>query len=279
MPTDPYAFPSPAIGQRVVSLVPSTTETLFDFGLGARLVGVTDYCIHPADALAGLPRIGGPKNPDVAAIIALQADLVIANQEENREADVLALREAGIPVWLTYPRTVRETIDMLWTIVHVARITATQGPRIAALEHTVGWQQAAASEAPPVRVFVPVWRYPRRGPTIDAWMTASGDTYVSDLLRVCGAENVFDALPDRYGRVSTAEVVAADPDLILLPSEPFEFSEAEGEILAALPDLSARIALVDGTLLTWHGTRLGLAIQQLPALIAGVQRIIPDTTR
>src|SRR5215813_10122637 len=91
--------------RRVVSLVPSVTESLFDLNLGDRLIAITDYCVYPEAGVARLPRIGGTKNPDVGRIINLSPDLVIANQEENRKEDVLALQEAGIPVWVMFPRT------------------------------------------------------------------------------------------------------------------------------------------------------------------------------
>ena len=91
--------------RRVVSLVPSLTESLFELGVGDTVVGVTDYCIHPAERLAGLPRLGGPKNPDIAAIAALQPDLVLANWEENTRQAVEAL-ERGVPVWVTLPLSV-----------------------------------------------------------------------------------------------------------------------------------------------------------------------------
>src|SRR5215216_588354 len=103
--------------QRVVSLVPSVTESLFELGMGNSLVGITDYCVHPEQEVARLPRVGGTKNPDLARIIALQPDLVIVNQEENRKEDAEALKAAGIAVWVTFPRTVREAFNLLWAIM------------------------------------------------------------------------------------------------------------------------------------------------------------------
>ena len=97
-----------AEARRIVSLVPSLTEALFALGLGDRVVGVTDWCVYPASELARLPRVGGTKTPDLVAILELEPDLVIANQEENRRTHVEKLRAAGVRVWVTYPRTVRE---------------------------------------------------------------------------------------------------------------------------------------------------------------------------
>jgi ABC-type Fe3+-hydroxamate transport system substrate-binding protein len=273
--------------QRVVSLVPSVTESLFDLNLGNRLVAITDYCIYPAEGVAHLARIGGTKNPDVQRIVELAPDLVIANQEENREEDVLALREAGIPVWVTFPRTVLEAINLLWNIMHVFDEPA-MVPRVRLIEQTFDWVQRIGDTREPIcRVFVPIW--------LDPLMTFNADTYVHDLLRVCGGTNVFaererqyplkadlgQAEPypagdprvqgrdTRYPRVTLEEVEAAQPDMILLPSEPFQFTEAHIPIFSALntPAQNNGIILVDGSLLTWHGTRLAYAMDRLPPLL------------
>ena len=98
--------------QRVVSLVPSYTESMVDLGFGANVVGVTDYCVHPQDSLLNIPRVGGPKNPRIEDILSLAPDLVLANQEENMLGDVEALEKAGIPVWVSFPQTVQEALDV-----------------------------------------------------------------------------------------------------------------------------------------------------------------------
>lgn len=279
--------------RRVVSLVPSVTESLFDLNLSDRLVAITDYCVYPADRVAGLPRVGGTKNPDVARIIALKPDLVIANREENHKEHVLALQAAGIPVWVTFPRTVLDAINLLWNIMHVFNEPA-MVPRVRLIEQTYDWVlRLAESRAKPCRVFVPIW--------LDPLMTFNADTYCHDILRVCGGTNVFAgrarlypleadlgqrepyAADDpraarrdtRYPRVTLDEVAAAQPDMILLPSEPYPFTEEHIPLFANLDIPAARhnrIDLVDGSLLTWHGTRLAYALDTLPALLC------PDDT-
>ncbi len=276
--------------ERVVSLVPSVTESLFDLNLGNRLVAVTDYCIYPEAGVAALPKIGGTKNPDVARIIELNPDLVIANQEENRKEDVLALQNAGIPVWVTFPRTVSDAFNLLWNIMHVFDET-TMVPRVRLMEQTMDWILRISErkiEDQPCRVFAPIW--------LDPLMTFNGDTYASDLLRICGGINVFaerdrqyplkadlgegksyaDEDPrqagrdTRYPRITMDEVVAAQPDMILLPSEPFHFTEEHIALFAALDIPAARnnqIILIDGSLLTWHGTRLAHALNLIPNLL------------
>lgn len=273
---------------RVVSLVPSVTESLFDLGLGNRLVGVTDYCVHPADDLRSLPRIGGTKDVRVVDVIALRPDLVIANREENTRTAVEALQAAGLPVWVTFPESVRGALDLLWDMTRRFNVPQ-QGHRLAALEKVFEWAAAAADNATPTQVFCPIWRGD------DWWMTVNGSTYVSDLIRICGGENVFAARerryplaadldpsqpnwPDasgadtRYPRVTRDEILAARPEVILLPSEPYPFAQADYDYWMQYTDLPAavngRVHLVDGSLLTWHGTRLAKALQEIPSLLA-----------
>jgi len=277
--------------RRVVSLVPSLTESLFALGFGDTLVGITDYCVHPADKLRGLPRLGGTKNPRLADILALQPDLVLANQEENTPATVQALQEAGVPVWVTFPRTVAEAMDVLWALSRLYK-RGTAVARLQVLERVLDIAEEAGASRPPVSVFCPIWQ----GETADGrlwWMTFNRWTYPHDLLALLGARNVFaererrypleadlgaaEPHPEaggdtRYPRVTLEEVRAARPQVILLPSEPYAFGARERQRLRSLlPDTPAvregRVHLVDGTLLTWHGTRLGRALQELPALL------------
>jgi len=277
--------------RRVVSLVPSMTESLFGLGSGESLVGVTDYCLHPAQALEKLPRLGGPKNPDVEGILALQPDLVLANWEENTRPPVEALRAAGVKVWVTLPRTVRQSLDILWELAGAFHSQAAV-MRLEMLERQWEWAQAAAPE-PAARLFCPIW-YDQTQDGLPWWMTFNRDTYCHDLLVRLGGDNVFadrarryplDAdlglahphLPGerdtRYPRVPLEEVIAAQPEVVLLPDEPFPFAEEHRQetlqLLAETPaGKSGRIYLVEGSLITWHGTRLAKAMQALPELLA-----------
>lgn len=277
--------------ERIVSLVPSVTESLFDLGAGPKVVGRTVYCVHPAPQVDAVPTVGGTKNPDIARILALKPDLVIANQEENRPADVAALRAAGIQVLVSFPRTVRQALDLLWELARWAGVEEEAAARIAALERLYEQTLAWARQVPPVRVFCPIWRNP--------WMTFNAETYAHDLLATCGAANIFaertrryplaadlGRIPPsddpryagrdtRYPRVTLDEVAALAPDLILLPSEPYTFTEADKAAFADYPEIPAvrtgRILLVDGSLITWHGTRLGRALSELPGLLQGTR--------
>ncbi len=141
--TDPTVAFDAAAPRRVVSLVPSATASLFDLGLGRALVGISDYCTYPAEQLAGLPRIGGPKDLRVADILSLQPDLIIANQEENDRAAVEALAAAGAKVWLTFPLNVHAAIKDLWTLANLFRSDVAM-QQVDFLERAVEWAEMAA---------------------------------------------------------------------------------------------------------------------------------------
>lgn len=255
-------------GSRIVCLVPSLTEALFALGLGARLVGVTEWCVHPAEGVAALAKVGGTKTPDLAAIRALAPDLVIANREENRRRDVERLREAGIPVWVTYPRTVREGAELLAALARLGAsreaVADVVEPVLAAVAGAEARRRAPDAARRP-RVFCAIWR--------DPWMTVGADTYAHDLIALCGGANVFANQADRrYPRVSLAEVEAAAPEVILLPDEPYRFGEADARELAALAvpaARSGRIHEIDGTLVSWYGPRIRRAIDTLGRLLEG----------
>lgn len=249
--------------RRIVSLVPSTTETLCALGLGQALVGVTVYCREPRPVVAGKTRVGGEKDPDLDRIRALAPDLVVANIEENRREDVAALRAAGIPVWVTYPRTVLDGIAMVRELGQVTGTEARAAEIAGELERLYREAAEAAAARPPVAVFYPIWREP--------WMTINRDTYVHDLLQVCGGRNVFADHPERYPRITLDEVAARRPEVILLPDEPFRFRRAHLRDFAPYREVPAvaagRIRLVDGKPFSWHGPRIADALRTVPALL------------
>jgi len=255
--------PGPGEPRRIVSLVPSLTEALFALGLGERVVGVTEWCVHPASEVAALPKLGGTKNPDLAAIRALTPDLVIANQEENRRRDVERLSAAGVPVWVTYPRTVREGAELL---AELAGLGATAAVFASVVDPVFG-ALAEAEQARPAtrpRVFCPVWR--------DPWMAVGGDTYAHDMIQLCGGHNVFENLGDRrYPIIKLEQIVSEEPDVIVLPDEPYAFGPRDVAELAGLDvpaARSGRIHAIDGTLVSWYGPRIGRAIETIRGLLA-----------
>ncbi|MFV1978179.1 MAG: cobalamin-binding protein [Myxococcota bacterium] len=247
--------------KRIVSLVPSVTESLFCLGLGDRIVGITDWCVHPSDRVSGLPRVGGTKNPSVRKILELEPDLVIANREENPKRTVVALRTTGVDVWVTYPRTVRDSVVLLCELAELGATAEAVESIVRSVEETV----RAAEERRPacgLPVFCPIWKKP--------WMAVGGDTYASSLLELCGGTNVFADHGDRrYPIVELEQIVAAAPEVILLPSEPYDFGPRDVRELAALTlpaARSGRIHLIDGTLVSWYGPRIEPAIATIRAL-------------
>ncbi|WP_121258155.1 helical backbone metal receptor [Nocardioides ferulae] len=230
---------------RVVSLVPSITEALATVRPEA-LVGATDWCTHPADLDArGVTRVRGTKNPDLAAIRALEPDVVVANKEENRELDVRRLREAGVRVWVSEIETVPQAAAAYDELF--GEVLGWPAP---------GWLEQVRDRwcgpLPPVRarVAIPVWR--------DPWMVVGSRTFTGDLARRLGWENVFAAHEDRYPRVEVAEIEGARPDVVLLPDEPYRFTDADG------PEaFTTATELVSGRLLTWYGPSLVEAADRL----------------
>jgi ABC-type Fe3+-hydroxamate transport system substrate-binding protein len=245
------------VPQRVISLVPSMTESLFDLDLGSRVIGVTDNCTRPEEKVHALPKVGGTKNPDIARIILMKPDLVLMNDEENRKADSEALKAAGVPIWVTGPRTVFEALNLLWDMMGVFD-HGVMSVRVHEIERAYDYTQAASKVHQPVRVFAPTGR--------DPWVTFNADTYAHDLLRICGGQNVFA----EHQPLTLDEVVAVEPEVILLPDEPYAFSESDAQELYRLNIPAAengQIYIMDGTLLTWHGTRLAYALRDLPPLL------------
>ncbi len=234
--TDDLGHPvnCPASATRVVSLVPSITESLASVRRAA-IVGATNWCTHPGDL--DVVRVRGTKNPDLELIRKLQPDLVIANKEENRRVDVERLRAAGVPVWVTDIESVPQAIDSLGRLF----AQALGWPRPAWLDQVAQtWADFAPARG---RVVVPIWR--------DPWMVVGGGTFTTDLLRRLGWENAFAGLP-RYPQVELSAIDEAGADVVLLPDEPYVFTAEDGpEAFTATPT-----KLVSGRLLTWYGPSL-----------------------
>lgn len=235
--------------RRVVSLVPSLTEAVAVSAPG-RLVGVTDWCTHPED-LGDAVRIGGTKNPDVPAVIGLRPDLVIANEEENRAADLAALEAAGVRVLVTGIRTLPQAFAELERVLVGALGLARPGWLDDA---EAAW--ARVEPLPAVRAVVPVWRRP--------WMVLGRDTFAGDVLARLGVGNVYAGHAERYPRIRPQDPAIADCDLVVLPDEPYRFTAGDGP--EAFPGLPA--ALVSGRHLTWYGPSLVRA----PAVLAQALR-------
>jgi ABC-type Fe3+-hydroxamate transport system substrate-binding protein len=252
----------PARPSRIVSLIPSVTELLFALGLEERIAGVTIFCSEPRDQVAKKAKVGREKDPDPARIRALAPDLVIANIEENRRDVVDTLRAEGVPVWVTFPRTVAEGIALIRELGDLTDTAPVARSLAASLEAAHARVTARIGGRARVKVFCPIWRGP--------YMTINRDTYVNDVLWTSGGANVFAASTDRYPTITLEDVRAAGPDVILLPDEPYRFRAAHLADFAPLSEVPAvrmgRIHLVDGKLLSWYGPRIAEALDRLPAL-------------
>jgi len=234
----------PARVGRVVSLVPSLTEAVAATAPGL-LVGATDWCSHPGDLRVA--RVRGTKNPDVAAVLDLAPDLVLANAEENRESDLAQLRAAGTAVWTTFPRTVPESLTSLARMLTACGLDEPEWLRAAA----AAW--AEPHTGPRRRAVVPVWRRP--------WMAVGSGTFTGDVLARLGVDNVLAASPERYPRFSPP---VHGVDLVVLPDEPYAFTPDDGP--EAFPGVPA--ACVSGRHLTWYGPSLAEARSVLARQLA-----------
>ncbi|WP_266366971.1 helical backbone metal receptor [Tellurirhabdus rosea] len=230
--------------QRIISLVPSQTELLFDLGVEDRLVGLTKFCIHPADKVKLKTVVGGTKTLHMDRIHALRPDLILANKEENTREEIEELQRL-YPVHVTDITTLEDALAMIRTV----------GGLVGASEKANGLAEvlaadfrklsvAAAETAPRVAYFI--WRKP--------WMAAAADTFIDHLLRAAGFRNAF-AGQSRYPELTEADIRAARPDAVFLSSEPYPFGEKHrAELRALCPE--AEILLVDGELFSWYGSRL-----------------------
>ena len=216
---------------RVVSLVPSLTETVAVSAPGA-LVGATDWCTHPAEL--DVRRVGGTKNPNVAAVIELAPDLVLANEEENRPADVAELRAAGLEVDVTDIRTLDEAFVELRRVLGRLGVVA---PWLAEAEEVWATPYAGVRRT----AVIPIWRRP--------WMAVGSDTFAGDVLARLGIDNVLASSPERYPRFSPDDL--PPHDLVVLPDEPYAFAPADGPEAFAAPS-----RCVSGRHLTWYGPSL-----------------------
>jgi ABC-type Fe3+-hydroxamate transport system substrate-binding protein len=254
----------PGPPRRIVSLIPSITEILFALGLGDAVVGCTIYCTQPPDGVSTKTRIGGEKNPKLDLIRELKPDLVVANVEENVRAHVDALRDWDIPVYVTYPRTVVEGIRLIRELGQLTGAEVRGNEIASALEAQLAEVRARQTGRRPARVFCPIWRHP--------YMTINRDTYIHDMLETCGGDNVFGSLPQRYPTVDLADMAREQPDVILLPDEPYRFRRAHLADFSSHPEIPAlrdgRVHLIDGKLLSWYGPRIARALAELPAMLA-----------
>jgi ABC-type Fe3+-hydroxamate transport system substrate-binding protein len=235
-----HEFDFAAAPRRVVSLVPSLTETLFDLGAGDDVAGITDFCIFPENV--NKPRVGGTKNPHIEEIRALAPDLVYVNLEENLERHAQAI-EAFAPVFVTEPKTVDDVAELITTL----GVIHDRNDRARELNDELAQERGHVAS---FTFAVPIWKKP--------WMWCGGDTYVSNLVESIGGRNVLHD-ETRYPSLSLEQVLSLNPEVVFLPDEPYVFSADDAAEIT-----SARvIGPFPGHLFTWHGTRTILGLRFL----------------
>lgn len=245
--------------QRIISLVPSQTELLFDLGLGDRVVGITKFCVHPEEWFRTKPRVGGTKQVDLEKVRALNSDLIIGNKEENTQADIGAL-EQEFPVWMSDVLNLDNALAM---IEQVGRITGTEEGS----EDIRKGIRSAFDELQPLSIPLSaayfIWQKP--------WMIAGEGTFIRDVLKRCGFGAVTFHGAGRYPVLEDAQLAALDPDVVLLSSEPFPFKEqhipAVNMILPGTP-----VRLVDGEMFSWYGSHLLRSPGYFRQLLEGLSR-------
>ncbi len=241
--------------KRIISLVPSQTELLFDLGLGERVVGITKFCVHPESWFRTKTRVGGTKNLHFDAIRQLSPDLILANKEENNREDMERLSEE-FPVWVSDVNDLPSALEMIRS---VGEITDSDPTR---LIHEI---EAGFGRLKPIRpikrVLYLIWKNP--------YMAAGSDTFINHMLERCGFGNVVSE--SRYPELTETDIVHLDPELVLLSSEPFPFRAGHiHELQTFLP--KADILLVDGEMFSWYGSRMKWAPSYFSELLASIAK-------
>lgn len=227
--------------QRIVSLVPSQTELLFDLGLGNQVVGITKFCIHPADEVAKITHVGGTKNCRLEIIASLQPDLIIANKEENTQSDIETLQNQ-FPVYVSDITTLSDAYRM---IEDIGKITFKEA-EAQHIQQQISTSLAAIQLLEKKSALYFIWRKP--------WMTVGADTFIHHMMNELGFINLV-ADKKRYPELSLEEIQSINPAYILLSSEPFPFKQRHIDELQAICP-TAQIKLVDGEIFSWYGSRL-----------------------
>lgn len=238
--------------QRIVSVVPSQTELLFDLGLDQEVIGITKFCIHPIEKFATRTKVGGTKKLLIEKIRALNPDLIIGNKEENTQEEIALLMEE-FPVWMS---DIGNLEDAMLAIGQIGELVNRE-PEAAYLNHLINagftdLQTLAVSKNVNQKVAYLIWK--------DPYMFAGRDTFIDDVLRKIGLQNVV--LQKRYPALDIPQLVNLEPQLVFLSSEPYPFKQKHiEEIKLALPQ--AHVMLVDGEMFSWYGSRLVKAVEYL----------------
>lgn len=249
------AFESPLTGVDIVSLVPSTTETLSALGLENKLLGITRFCVHPQHLLSQKTIVGGTKQINWKTLDSLAPDFVLGNKEENTPAIFEALSQRNIPYFVAFPQTVDEAIQDIRTLgilLHARHasqkiVKAIEVQRLLLQSNSLDFSYAYL-----------IWRKP--------WMTINQDTFIHSMLEEAGGKNVFAGHASRYPQFHLDELKHLQPDLLFLSSEPYPFAQQHIEELQA-SGFKQNIILINGEMCSWHGSRMISGLSYLQNLI------------
>lgn len=244
--------------ERIISLVPSLTELLYDLGLSAEVAGITKFCIHPNEWFRTKPRVGGTKTVDIKKVKALHPTLIIANKEENVREQVEAMQQVA-PVHVTDVSNLEEALTMIEAIGQLTRKQEQATALVQFIRHSFNELALTLAKGnyPKIKTGYLVWREP--------YMTIGSDTMIHDLMRRCGWINIFGH-QKRYPEIIPAQIKAAGCELLLLSSEPYPFQQKHiHELQQELPN--TKIVLVDGEMFSWYGSRLQYAAAYFRELI------------
>ncbi|MDO3625319.1 ABC transporter substrate-binding protein [Mucilaginibacter sp. BT774] len=248
-------IPSPP--KRIISIVPSQTELLFDLGLEEEIIGVTKFCIHPADKVKRKLKVGGTKKLNINQIKKLNPDLIIGNKEENEKDQIEELME-HFPVWMSDISNLGDAVSMIRKVGELVGREEKADLMAATVSDSFDNLKIKSSS---LKVAYLIWRKP--------YIVAGKGTFIDDMLKKCGLKNAFEQ--ERYPEVFPAQIVEANPDLVLLSSEPYPFTDRHiTEFQALVPD--SNIQLVDGELFSWYGSRLLQAPEYFKQLISSLNR-------
>ncbi len=247
--------------QRIVSLVPSQTELLYDLGLEKETVGITKFCVHPETWFRTKTRVGGTKTIKKDIIDQLQPDLIIANKEENVKEQVEELAKE-YPVWVTDVNDLESALHMIGDIGALTNKSTQAQQMVAAIKRQ--FSELARSQPKTkntkLKIAYLIWRKP--------YMSVGGDTFINDMLQRCGLTNIF-LNKTRYPEITVDALKEAGCELVLLSSEPYPFKQQHiDELQAQLP--GCKIMLVDGELFSWYGSRLLKAPAYFEQLLQGL---------
>jgi ABC-type Fe3+-hydroxamate transport system substrate-binding protein len=249
---------------KIVSLVPSITETMFELGLDDQITGITTFCHHPKNKVSAKTKVGGTKNPDRQKILELEPDVILMNEEENRKDDADFFRSHGMRLQISFPGNIMEAADLVQQLGNdfgspnkgeELRNKILQARKNIQITHR--W-----------KTLILIWKRP--------YWTVNASTYVHSVCEAIGLDNAFGNSPERYPQLTDVDIMTADPEVVLFPDEPYVYRDKDiNEFANQFPNLNAvinrRLLKLDGSYLTWHGARTLKALQELPLLLRNLQ--------